>query len=110
MTTQVLVRTIDEAVCPVSRLTQIPVNLISIYRCSEEHPDTYKQIEELSPYGSSIVTSKENIFSPLLLFPGGYGLQDLNRYRKIRHLFPQDMNAKYFMNFFVRLERLIETG
>ncbi len=68
------------------------------------------QIEELSPHGLNIVTSKENIFSPLLFFPGGYGLQNFNRYRKIRHFFPLDMDVKYFTNFVVRLERLIETG
>jgi hypothetical protein len=46
----------------------------------------------------------------LLFFPGGYGLQNFNRYRKIRHFFPLDMDVKYFTNFVVRLERLIETG
>jgi hypothetical protein len=110
VTTQVLGRTIDEAICSVSQLTQIPVNLLTIYRRSVEHPDTYEQIEELSPHGLNIVTSKENIFSPLLFFPGGYGLQNFNRYRKIRHFSPLDMDVKYFKNFVVRLERLIETG
>jgi hypothetical protein len=101
VTTQVLAKTIDEAICSVSQLTQIPVNSIAIYRRSEEHLNTYERIQELSSHGSNIVASKKNIFFPLLFFPGGYGLQNFNRYRKIRHLFPQDTNAKYFTNFVV---------
>ena len=108
-TVQIVARTTEEAMCTVSRHTHIPLNRIKLYRRSEEHPDTYVQIEELSLQSASVVASKDDIFSPLLFFPGGYGLHNFNRYRMIQRPFLRDTNTLYFTKFVVRLERLIET-
>jgi ribonuclease HI len=109
VTVQVVARSAEEASNTVSLLTQIPLHLIKFYRRSEEHSDTYEQIEGLSPQSVNFVSSKDSIFSPLLLFPGGYGLHNFNRYRIIRHNYPRDMHTLYLTKFIVRLERLIVT-
>ncbi len=70
VTTQVFARATEEAICTISRFTQIPLNLVTIYCRSVEHHGTHEKIEKLSPHSLNIVTSKDNIFSPLSLFPG----------------------------------------
>jgi hypothetical protein len=107
---QIVVRTPEEAINAVSRLTEILPSMIDIYRLSDDHPDCHVRIHDLSPQHTNIITSRDNIFSPLLLFPGNYGLHSFNRYRTIRQPYPQDKNNLLFINLIVRLERLIESG
>ena len=80
-----LARTTKEAFTALSRLLQIPRDNLNdsivFYRLSEDHPDSHVLTDGLSLQYMTVIAKKDSIFSPLLFFPGGHGLQIFNRYR-----------------------------
>ena len=104
----------EEAVTALSRLLQIPQDdlndSIVFYRLSEDHPDSHVLTDGLSLQHLTVIAKKDSIFSPLLFFPGGHGLQSFNRFRTIYRPAPSDRDDLSFINFVVQLDRIIESG
>ena len=106
---QVLARTPEEALAAIHKLTQILPSLIDIYRQSEVHPDAFILCSELSLSHQNFIVRRDSIFSPTQFLPDNIDFPGFNRYRAIRLPHSADGNNKTFMQFIVRLERLIAT-
>ena len=103
-----LARTMEEALAALSLLLQSPREDLndSILFSSEDHPDSHILTNELSLQHTTIIARKDSIFSPLLFFPEGFGLQNFNRYRTIRRSFHPDKDDVFYINFATRLSQL----
>jgi len=114
VTAHILARSPEDALIAVSQLTQILPSHIDIYSYSEVHPDTYVRIPEgMSTQRVNFISDSTSPFSPLLSLTtevlGGV-LEGFGKYRAIRQEALQDKAECMFVNFIVRLERLICSG
>jgi len=114
ITAHILARTPEDALIAVSHLTGILSSSIDIYSYSGVHPDTVVRIPEgMSTQRVNLISDSNSTFSPLLSLTeevlGGV-LEGFVKYRTIRQAALQDKAECMFVNFIVRLERLIRSG
>jgi hypothetical protein len=114
VTAHILARTPEDALIAVSHLTRILPSHIDIYSYSEVHPDTYVRIPEgISTQRANFISDSTSTFSPLLSLTAevlGGVLEGFVKYRAIRQEALHDKAECMFVNFIVRLERLIRSG
>ena len=113
-TAHILAKTPEDALIAVGHLTRILPSRIDIYSYSEVHPDTFvKILEGMSTQRVNFIFDSTSTFSPLLSLTeevlGGV-LTGFDKYRAIRQAALQDKAEGVFVNFIVRLERLIRSG
>ena len=114
VTAHILARTPEDALIAVSHLTRILPSHIDIYSYSEVHPDTYVRIPEgMSTQRANFISDSTSTFSPLLSLTAevlGGVFEGFIKYRAIRQEALHDKAECMFVNFIVRLERLIRSG